>query len=49
MAPCYRLVVIEKVATWTEVSERMSIDDVDCMCILLDTLARARAEGEVTQ
>lgn len=47
MAPCYRLVVMEKVVTWTEVSSLMSIDDVDCMCILLDTMARARAEGEV--
>ncbi len=28
MWPCYRL-VIEKLATWTEVSQTMSIDDVD--------------------
>jgi hypothetical protein len=28
--PCYRL-VIEKLATWTEVRYLMSIDDVDLM------------------
>lgn len=28
--PCYRL-VIEKLATWTEVSSLMSIDDVDML------------------
>lgn len=38
MAPCYRLVVVERIASWTEVTESMSIDDVDLICILLDTM-----------
>jgi len=33
--PCYRLVV-EHLATWTEVTETMSIDDVDEVCVVAD-------------
>ena len=42
--PCYRLVLVEQVATWTEVNEKMSIDDVDDMCQTLDRIKDIRRE-----
>jgi hypothetical protein len=35
--PCYRL-VIEQLATWTEVSTMMDIDDVDLLNIAADAV-----------
>jgi len=42
--PCYRL-VLERLATQTEIDTTMSIDDVDRLCIALDAWRSAKPEG----
>lgn len=42
MWPCYRL-VNAKLATWTEVTQTMSINDVDLLCIAADAIFDAES------
>src|ERR1700743_2954339 len=46
--PCWRLVCVEKLATWTEVNESMSIDDVFTMLEVCDAAAVAEAKAANT-